>query len=83
MCDIKLILTESIPPDSGIYRLVHVDNATDTDLGLTNLTVQEIPLKVLSELSTCKPEYLNGEDIKVKEKNCYGSYTLYKRYIHN
>jgi len=62
LCEIKVVLTESIPPDTGKYKLIYKGK---TELAVTNLKVEEIPLKLVKELASDKSEYLPKEDIKL------------------
>lgn len=64
VCAIKVTLSETIPPDSGKYRLV-LTQPVEQELALTNLKVEEIPLAIVDALKCDKPEYQVGEDIKV------------------
>jgi len=61
VCDVKLVLVESIPPDTGKYRLVY----KDAELAATDLSVEEIALKVVKELAADKGEYLPKEEVRV------------------
>ena len=68
-CLIKLTVSETIPPDSGKYRLVFTDTSKpkpeEKELAVTSLKVEEIPLSVFGVLKSDKAEYQAGEDIKI------------------
>ena len=65
---ITLKINESIPSDSGKYKLCLADSSnkkkpSEIDLASTNLVVDEIPTEVLEQLKSDKSEYKIGEDI--------------------
>ena len=60
-CIIRLVIPESLAADTGAYEL----KFKDTELGATNLIVEEVPMQVLEELNSSKPEYDAGETIRL------------------
>lgn len=66
---ITLVKAESLPTDSGTYRLVLVEQVknkpVELELGKTSLVVEESPIEVVGEFKANKEEYKEGETIEL------------------